>query len=486
MTITDTGHAASVITRDGEGRLWVAYVSAGRVWTVHSLEHDAIWSAPEELAVAGTTVDPEDIASITAFGPGLVGIMWSNQLEGRVYFSVHRDGDPSDAWSDPEIVVEGADYADDHINLKTFRDGDRVDVVAALKTSLDARTPVNPLAPQILLGLRDRDGVWTTHLVSRVRDKETRAIVTVDEAARMIYVAATENTGQIVYKRTSLDAVNFEVGRGLPIVASELDLKINNATSTKQALTAESGLVVIASDNDTGRYLHGVLDLGGGLPSADPAAAGRPDRPDPPDPRSPITLIDNDFELWASGEATGTNWNVRDGDPPTSLSIAEDATGGRALRLKPGTGGTEVRACRPFPDRPGTTLSVELRVRVHGRSGSSDTTLLSLRGSGGEAASVRVTTRAEFAWYAGAVKERAGRFRSRTVYRVVATVDQQRRRFSFRILDADGTVLVRQSKLAWRSEEVPSVKSICLETTAGNPDQVVDLLDVSVLEEAPG
>lgn len=482
VTITDTGLNASVVTRDGTGTLWVAYVQGGRVWTVHSLEHDAVWSDPTVLPVPGATVADEDIASVTAFGPGLVGVMWSNQLEDRVYFSTHRDGDPPDAWSEPEVVMEGTDYVDDHINLKTYRDGDSTAVVAALKTSLDERTPINPLAPQILLAFRDADGAWTTHLVSRVREKHTRAIVIVDEDARMVYVAATSSEGTIDYKRASIDAISFETGEGVPLIASLVDPRISNATSTKQPVGIESGLVVLGSDNQTGRYLHGIVDIGAGMPAADPADTARPERPDPPDPLSPVTLVHNDFELWQPGDASGTDWALREEDVTASLTIADDVTGGRSLRLEPGPSGVSARACREFAQRPDSVLSIDLRVRVTGHDGASDTSILSLRGGGGEAAAVRVTSHGDFAWFAGAERPRAPGFVGGRVYRVTATIDQAARTFSFRVRADDGTVLVRQSGLAWRSGEVESVRSICLTTTSGQPAQVIDLLDVKVLE----
>ena len=56
------------------------------------------------------------------------------------------------------------------------------------------------------------------------------------------------------------------LGDDVYFVESAGDLRISNATSTKQPLTRESGMIVLASDNDTGRYLHSVVDLGGGMP----------------------------------------------------------------------------------------------------------------------------------------------------------------------------------------------------------------------------
>jgi hypothetical protein len=486
VPVFPTGASAAVIAVDTTGTVWVAYAAASRIWVAHSLEHDAHWSQPFELPVTGTTVALEDIASIVAFGPGRIGVMWSNQLADSVFFSVHVDGDPPGTWSPPETVVDGLGSSDDHINLKAFPDAvGGTGVVAALKTSLDDATNVNPLSPLILLVVRAGNGTWTSNLVSQVRDKQTRAVVMVDETARMFYVAATAPSGggSIVYKRTPIDAVAFESGGGQPLVASPQDVRISNASSTKQSLTAESGLVVLASDDESGRYLHAVVDLGDGLPPADPADPTRPERPDPPDPPSPITLIADDFEPWAVGKAEGTGWLPRPTDPSDAVSIADDGADGRALRVVPAGDGLSVRACRALPRRPPGTLSVQLRVRI-GALGTSDTSILSMRGSGGEAASVRVTTRGEFAWYDRLTKVRStAAFKAGTWYRLQVRVDSTAKTYAFTIATDGGDALVERTSVRWRHAEVPSVQDVCFETATGNSKQRIDISEVQVLEE---
>jgi hypothetical protein len=268
-------------------------------------------------------------------------------------------------------------------------------------------------------------------------------------------------------------------------VASPDDLRISNASSAKAPLTAESGLLVVASDNDSGRYLHAVLDLGAGLPTADPADKTRPERPDPPDPRSPVTLIDNDFEPWAVGAPDGTAWLPRTTDPADAVSIVDDGAKGRALRIVPGPGGTSVRACRELPQVAPGRLSADLRVRVN-VLGTSDTAILSMRGSGGETASVRVTDEGEFAWYDRLTKVRStAPFKLGAWYRVSVTVDSTTKTYALTIATDGGDPLVERSKVRWRHAVVPSVQGICLETTAGNAKQRLDLAEVQVLEEPP-
>jgi hypothetical protein len=487
VTVMPGGATAAVIAIDTTETLWVAYAAAGRIWTTHSLEHDAHWSPPVELPVANTTVDLTDLASIVAFGPGRIGVMWGNQLADSVYFSVHIDGDPPEAWSAPEIVLDGLGASDDHISLKAYPEaGGGIGVVAALRTSPDDTTNVNALAPSILLMVRAQNGTWSTNLVSQVRDKQTRAVVIVDATERRFYVAATSpgGGGAIVYKRTPIDAINFESGDGQPLVSSLVDLRISHASSAKEPLTTASGLVVFASDIDSGRYLHAIVDLGAGLPPADPEDPTRSEPPDPPDPASPITLVDNDFEPWAAGAADGTAWLPRLTDPADAVSIVGDGDGGRALRIVPGADGTAVRACRELPLVTPGTLTATLRVKVSAL-GTSDTTMLSLRGSGGETASIRMTDRSEFAWFDGETKVRSTALAKVGVwYRISVTVDETAHTYALTIATDGGKALIERASVDWRHDVTPPVQDICLETAVGNGKQTLDLAEVQVLQEA--
>ena len=60
------------------------------------------------------------------------------------------------------------------------------------------------------------------------------------------------------------------------------DTKLNNPTSTKQTVSGTTGLVVLASDQDTRRYLHNYDDLGGPPPTPTktpkPTATPKPTR----------------------------------------------------------------------------------------------------------------------------------------------------------------------------------------------------------------
>ena len=86
--------------------------------------------------------------------------------------------------------------------------------------------------------------------------------------------------------------------------------------------------------------------------------------------------------------------------------------------------GADARACRDIPEIPGAALTVRARIRLT-RVALDDATILSVRGSGGETASIRVTNKQVLAWFDGATKVRStatlptGRF-----FLVTATIDQ--------------------------------------------------------------
>ncbi len=483
VTIGPTGTPAAFITVDSTGTAWVSYTNAGQVWLVHTVGDGVRWSAPFALVLPGAIVDGEGIAPISAFGPGLVGVLWSNQLADSVNFSTHVDGEPPDAWSEPEVVLDGIGSSDAHMSLTTYPLDGGTGVVAALETSLDQGDDVNGLDPLIVLAVRSADGAWATHLVSQVRDRQGRAVVMVDADARVFYVAASSPArgGNIVYKRTAIGEVRFETGDGTILMASAQDPRLDGATTTRSPLSAESGLVTLASDVETQRYVHALIDLGAGLPPADPADGARLAPPAPPEDPPPLILAHDDFEPWAVGPAEDTDWTVGEGSPSEALTIVDDGDGGQALRVVPAGDGTSVRACRELSEDPDARLRIQLRVRASA-IGDADTSLVQLRGSGGDAGGVRLSSLGDLAWFDGPVKARSetAAFSLGRWYRVEVTVDQPAKTYDFVVKTDGGDDVLRRTDLAWRSAEVRAVRTVCIESTVGTRGQDLDVSDISV------
>ena len=199
--------------------------------------------------------------------------MWSNQTDATMYFAYHVDGAADSAWT-MNNALSGPGWADNHMAIKSLQADSSGQVFASTKTSLNGdKCPPssgNAQKPLILLLIMDGTGGWQRRTFSTAADCESRPIVVLDQQSRKIYMFATMpapnssygSGGSIYYKVTNLDNPNFDSGPGTPFIQLAADLKINNATSTKQAVSPASGLVVLAGDDHTHTYVHGALSLG--------------------------------------------------------------------------------------------------------------------------------------------------------------------------------------------------------------------------------
>lgn len=244
VTIGDTSTEILVIDKDSTGTLWAVWKQAKRVRFAHTLGSDTSWSAPAILPGSDSDFDTDDICSVIHFG-NRIGVMWSDQVRDSYLFTTHLDGAPDTAWSAVEEATLGE--SDDHIHLEADSAGR---VFAAVKNG----------ANEIKLLVRDGTG-WHPYLVSDGAQNWTRAIVLLDEDARTLHLFATSGAtiaGGAIYTKTSpLDSIAFAPGLGTLVMQDGSGLVINNATSTKQNLTAESGLVVLAANVSTaGNYWH--------------------------------------------------------------------------------------------------------------------------------------------------------------------------------------------------------------------------------------
>jgi hypothetical protein len=474
LTLSTTGVESVVLARDSTERLWITYTSAERVFVRASGSDDHDWLEPFTPLVRGMTVAPDDISALVAFGDS-VGLMWSNQREDTVYFTAHRDTEQVDVWSPAEVVSRGLKQPDDHINMKADANGR---IYAALKTSLDTRPNPNPLAPQILLVVRNSDGVWQQHVVARLKDRHTRPIVLIDEERDEVYVVATAPAtgGSIYYKRSSLADVSFETGVGTLLVSSAGNARINNATSAKDSLSFSSGLVVLASDNTTGRYLHAVLEIGG--------VGSGPPPPESPQPGDLDLVVNDSFDGWRVGPLLEDHWSVRNA-----------GSGGATVQARPGRGnvgrvaatddGQPPRACRSFvPIRAGAArLSVDVRVRGSGRS---EGVAALVRGSSGDATQLRFDDRGTFSYTAGQKRVISGlAWRDGAWYRIDLDLDLDAHTVGITIDDGPGgSPPLRVRDVPWPSKAA-SIDEICFQAPAGRAGLAVEFDDLRVARARP-
>jgi hypothetical protein len=311
IVLTSGRIEALVIDRDTTGRVWatwtVASPTGGRqVMVTRSDPNAANFTAPFVLPVVGAaTLDSDDISTLVAYD-GRIGILWSNQRDSTVYFASHVDGEPDNAWT-VVPALQGKGYADDHLNIKSLQADPAGRVFAAVKTSLNDNGG-GAQQPLILLLILDGTGSWQRRTFSTVAYDQTRPLVLVNPENRSLYMFAAGpccSGGVVYYKETSLDAPNFAAGPGDPFIKLAANTTINNPMSTKQPLTNESGLLVMAGDDHTHRYVYNRIDFGGG------------------DQTPPDTLIDSGPSGVVS--STTATFAFRSTEPASTFACSLDA-----------------------------------------------------------------------------------------------------------------------------------------------------------------
>lgn len=263
IQLTDIGVRALTIAKDTAGVVWVSYITQGRIWLAHTGANDSSWGAPFPLPVDGTSVG-QDVAVLVANGLRMV-LMWTNQADGAIYITSHADGESPGTWEPATAVLEGTQLADNHITARSLDGPEGPSLFAVVKTSLDVLPDSQPTDAQILLLELRPDGQWRSHVFGRLEDRHTRPLLLIDEEARELYIFAVSpfGGGSVYYKRTPADTIDLPRGKGIPFLQMADQPDITSPTSTKQNLTAASGIVVIAADLETERYVHGVLSLPG-------------------------------------------------------------------------------------------------------------------------------------------------------------------------------------------------------------------------------
>jgi len=281
VTIRNGGGETIVIDKDSTGTLWITYTQGNKVYVNHSLTSDTDWNlniAPFQVAGTNTNVSPDDISTLVAVD-GKIGVLWSNESAGQFsgstdtafYFAAHTDGAADTVWTGG-VALRQPEIADDHINIKSLQADTSGNIFAMVKTSINANGN-----PQLLLLVAKKQSngsyTWAYYIESMREDGQTRPILLIDTDHRQLYVfTSTESGGNIYYKTTSLDSIQFTSGTG-SLFMSQPGFAINNVTSTKQTVTGASGIVVLAShDNESSvdtlqadYYFHNYINLGGAV-----------------------------------------------------------------------------------------------------------------------------------------------------------------------------------------------------------------------------
>lgn len=244
-------------------RLWATWVQNNTVYVNSANADGTSWGTPFALPVSNATVAEDDISSLVSYESNKIVVVWSNQIDSNVYYSVHVDGNADSQWSPARTALSGPGFADDHISLRSLQEANGK-IYAAVKTSLsNAHDPLT-----LLLEYNPAQGQWRSYTYGLKKDAHTRPIVMLDKGASKVYMFATapESGGSIYMKSAPLSDIAFPAGRGTAVMTDGTGGTkddINNATSTKQAVDSSTGLVVLATNDTTQRYWHAYLPLGG-------------------------------------------------------------------------------------------------------------------------------------------------------------------------------------------------------------------------------
>ena len=257
-----------------------------------------------------TQVASDDISSLIAFGPGKIGVLWSNQRVSPKTFNfiVHDDSAADTAWGASVAITGGSRFGDDHINLKSLHTDGSGRIFAVIKTSNTVASD-----PLIVVLTRSSAGSWSLRTVWTKGNNLTRPLVLVDTSNGLLHAfASTEGGGKVYYKSATLTG-SFPTGLGTVVMSDDAQNDINNVTSGKGNVNSTTGIVVLASNQTTQRYWHYFNALGGGGGNATPVCSNR--------------------SLTVAQDSTGGDVapSCTDSDGPSALTYAISAQGTKGV-----------------------------------------------------------------------------------------------------------------------------------------------------------
>ena len=285
-TVIATNSSESMtIAEDTTGAIWATWTQvagdpvAGLTNTVYvnnSAPGGTSWASPFMLPVSNPHPAPDDISAIVAYGEKKIGVMWSDQLTGSVWWATRTDGTATTAASSWKVqaAIKGTGLADDHLNVKSLKADSAGRVFAAVKTSLDVGCTDPTLAQLVLLIFKPGTGSFSKSTISLTGDCTTRPQIVLDPENNLVHAFQTGPSsavsgcpfdgvaGSIYEKTASMDNPVFAVGRGTPVIEDPTSPNINDVTTSKQPVSSKTGLVVMASDDVAKRYWFADQPLG--------------------------------------------------------------------------------------------------------------------------------------------------------------------------------------------------------------------------------
>ena len=259
--------------------------------------------------------------------------------------------------------------------------------------------------------------------------------------------------GQVYLKRASIDNIAFVDGLGQPVLEGENVPHINNATTARQPLDGESGLVILAADDSDGAYRFATV---GGSLSATPGGFA-----------SEQAILMQTFDGLAAGS------DVAYGGWQATADRGQLDVDGATLQLR-SSDATAVRACAPLPPQATGWVEVAARARLVGLP-SRDTAIIAVRGDGAELTGLRFQANGVIAAMSG--QDRTGELGSWTPgawYDINVRVDWAQRSWSFSVLNDDGAAVAAATELSWQ-RAVPVTDEVCTQLPEAGPGAMVEL-----------
>jgi hypothetical protein len=242
-----SGGASDIaFAQDSTGKLWAVYTdmlnaNVRAIWSTSS-DHKT-WNTAGKILGDPLANDTEEASTIVRFGGDMIGVVWSNQLLGKIRFRFHRDKDSELDWDESKTIdcCEGIPgVADNHLSLRALPDG-RLFLIAKDDLGLEGR---------LHLYVRNVNGSWGEKIIldpdpTVAPTRPTLALDLENEKAYVIYRdSSMEGGGRLFFVRTGLKHPAFSA----PCIF--IDATVNTPTSTKQAVDGKTDLVAVASGGD--------------------------------------------------------------------------------------------------------------------------------------------------------------------------------------------------------------------------------------------
>lgn len=318
VLVSDKGlRAPADIVKDTTGRLWISLDTAAGLQVITSGDAGQTWSASNTLGDI-TTGSSSESAALVAYD-NRVGILWSNPLTGSFEFAYHRDGEDPLIWT-RETARTGTRVGD-HTSLKRV-DGENGDTLVAAVTLAPADVGAPPDTVMTELLVRTPDGRWSSTPVSTVADGLDQPTLAVDVTSRTLNLLAVQDD-DVVVKQASLDDLQFPQGPGKVFLQGGKG-RMYFPTTTKEPVSARTGLVVLASDQGALRYRHAEA----AIPSPEPVADASDQSAPAPPPILRGRAADPSTTLLSWAEAVDAErWApARDGVPAAQYVVLRNGT----------------------------------------------------------------------------------------------------------------------------------------------------------------